>query len=78
MRSAIESAWPCLFLVPTESGYDLVSEWSCFYDGDHTLLRLSDVPEKGQMLELLPGFSIEIAEIIISDFILLDIFVLYL
>jgi hypothetical protein len=29
------------------------------------------------MLELLPGFSIEIAEIIISDFILLDIYNYY-
>lgn len=71
---AIENAWPCLFLVPTDSGYDLVSEWSPFQDGDHTLLHLSNIPEKGQMIELLPGFSIDIAEIVISDFGLLDIY----
>lgn len=74
MCIAIKDAWPCLFLVPTESGYDLVSEWSPFQSGAHTLLHLSDIPEKGQMLELLPGFSIDIAEIVISDFILFDIY----
>lgn len=74
MCESIATAWPCLFLVPTESGYDLVSEWSPFQDGDHTLLHLSDIPEKGQMLELLPGFRIDIAEIVISDFTLLDIY----
>lgn len=71
---AIEGAWPCLFLVPTESGYDLVSEWSPFQSGAHTLLHLSDLPEKGQLLEVLPGFSIDIANIVISDFILTDIY----
>lgn len=74
MCDAIEGSWPCLFLVPTDSGYDLVSEWSSFQAGEHTLLHLSNIPEKGQMLELLPGFSIDIAEIVISDFILFDIY----